>query len=75
MFGRKLITEEVIRQRFFVTLTGNEGGFWGVLVDSDESMFVFDDVWLATPEGRQKAEGRTYLDRISVAYIQEVTGG
>jgi hypothetical protein len=75
VFGRKTILARLTMQRFFVTLTANEGSFWGVLIDADDSTFVFDDVWLATPEGRQKAEGRTYLDRISVAYFQEVTGG
>lgn len=78
MFGfrRKSLLERDIRRRFAVTLTGGEGEFLGILVDADDEIYVFDDCYLVTAEGKQKLAGQMYVDRIAVAYRQKIaTGG
>jgi hypothetical protein len=56
-------------------LTGSEGAFSGILVESDPETWVFDDCATvpetvgATPE---PIAGRVYIDRINVAYLQEM---
>ncbi|AUS34610.1 hypothetical protein C1M55_28180 [Rhodococcus qingshengii] len=75
MFGRKTLLQRSIRRRFAVTLAQGEGEFIGVLVESDADMYVFDDCYLIEREGRSKISGRVYVDRISVAYLQELAGG
>lgn len=50
-------------------MTGNEGVFTGVLTDSDPTMWVFEDV--TTTKG-EPAAGRVYIERLAVAYLQEL---
>lgn len=66
---RKSLIDRAIRRRFAVTLTGNEGVFTGVLTDSDPDVWVFEDV--TTTKGEPVA-GRVYIERLAVAYLQEL---
>lgn len=69
MFRRKSLINQAIRRRFAVTLTGNEGMFAGVLTESDTEMWVFEQC--TTSQGEDIA-GRVFIDRVSVAYLQEL---
>lgn len=69
MFRRKSLIEKAIRRRFAVTLTGSEGEFGGVLTESDSETLVFEQC--STPKGEDIA-GRVFVDRITVAYLQEM---
>lgn len=42
MFSKRLITK-ALRQRFLVELPGNGGAFTGVLVEHDNTFWVFDN--------------------------------
>lgn len=67
---RKSLITKAIRRRFAVTLTGNEGIFSGVLTEYDPDMWVFEDAQTAKGE---VIAGRVFVDRISVAYLQELS--
>lgn len=69
MFRRKSLVDKAVRRRFAVTLTGGEGEFGGVLTESDSESFVFERC--STPKG-EDIVGRVFVDRISVAYLQEL---
>jgi hypothetical protein len=56
-------------------MTGGEGEFVGVLVEYDEDLRIFDDCYLITPEGRTPLVGRMHIDRIAIAYLQEMPKG
>lgn len=66
---------KAIRRRFAVTLIGNEGCFSGVLVESDDTTWVFDDC-LTVPDKPtdppKPINGRVYIDRVQIIYMQEV---
>lgn len=62
--------------RFAVTLTGNEGVFAGVLTESDAETWVFEDcstVPKTADAAPETIAGRVFVDRISVAYLQELS--
>ena len=69
MFQRKSLINRAIRRRFAVTLAGNEGSFAGILTESDETTWVFEHC--TTPNGEDIA-GRVFIDRLNVAYLQEL---
>lgn len=69
MFERKDLISRAIRKRFAVTLNGNEGSFAGVLTESDAFTWVFENC--QTPKGEDIA-GRVFVDRVNVAYLQEL---
>jgi hypothetical protein len=52
-----------------VTLADNGGTFTGILTESDDTTWVFEHVTTAKGE---PAAGRLFIDRINVAYLQEV---
>lgn len=69
------LIKRAIRRRFAITLTGSEGSFSGVLVDSDDVTWVFDDCATVplTPDATpDPIAGRVYVDRVNVAYLQEL---
>lgn len=71
---RKLINKAV-RRRFAVTLKQNEGIFAGVLTESDSETWVFEQcstVPKAVGETPEPIQGRVFVDRSQVAYIQEL---
>jgi small nuclear ribonucleoprotein (snRNP)-like protein len=72
---RNRLVNKAIRRRFAVTLCGNEGVFSGVLTESDDITWVFDDCATvpSTPDAEsQPIAGRVYIDRVNVAYLQEL---
>jgi len=72
---RKRLINRAIRRRFAVTLRGNEGVFAGVLTDTDPVTWVFEQcstVPKAAGETPEPIQGRVYIDRSQVAYIQEL---
>lgn len=69
MFRRKSLVDKAIRRRFAVTLTGNEGTFAGVLTESDPEIWVFENCTTAAGED---IAGRVFIDRVNVAYLQEL---
>lgn len=69
VFNRKSLIDKAIRRRFAVTLTGQEGSFAGVLTDFDSEIWVFEQC--TTPKGDEIA-GRVFVDRVAVAYVQEL---
>lgn len=69
MLRRKSLINRAIRHRFAVTLVDNEGTFTGILTESDDTTWVFEQVETAKGE---RAAGRLFIDRIQVAYMQEV---
>lgn len=72
---RKSLIQKAVRRRFAVTLAGSEGVFSGILVESDAETWVFDDCATvpSTPDATpDPIAGRVYIDRVSVAYMQEL---
>ncbi len=70
------LIKRAIRRRFAVTLTGNEGVFSGILVEADDTTWVFDDAATVprTPDATpDPIAGRVYIDRVNVAYLQELS--
>jgi len=69
------LVDKAIRRRFAVTLAGNEGVFAGVLTESDSETWVFEDcetVPKSPGETPQPIVGRVFIERTSVAYLQEL---
>jgi small nuclear ribonucleoprotein (snRNP)-like protein len=74
MRGNKLI-QKAIRRRFAVTLREGEGVFAGVLTDFDSLTWVFEQcstVPKAAGETPEPIQGRVFIDRANVAYLQEL---
>jgi hypothetical protein len=72
---RKSLVNKAIRRRFAVTLKQNEGVFSGVLTDSDRETLVFEQCQtVPSVEGGTPSTiaGRVFVDRITLAYIQEL---
>lgn len=69
MFRRKSLVDQAVRRRFAVTLAGGEGSFGGVLTEFDRDVYVFEQC--STSKG-EDIVGRVFIDRISVAYLQEL---
>lgn len=75
MFTSKRLVKRAVLQRFAVTLRGIEETFSGVLTAFDAEMFVFDDCrTVITREGDTavKIPGRLFVERRTVAYLQEL---
>lgn len=70
MWRRPSLIDRAIRRHFAVTLVDNGGTFTGILTESDDTTWVFEQVKTAQGE---PAAGRLYIDRLQVAYLQEVT--
>jgi hypothetical protein len=72
---RKNIVKKAVLSRFAVTLRAIEDTFAGVLTDFDGDVFVFEDCWtVASSEGASvhKIPGRIFVERKTVAYLQEL---
>ena len=72
---RDRLIKKAVRLRFAVTLKQNEGTFAGVLTESDANTWVFEQcstVPKATGETPQPIQGRVFVDRATVAYLQEL---
>jgi len=70
-FRRKPLHFKELRKRFAVTLADNEGVFSGVLTDFDDTTMVFD---ACETDKNQPIAGRVFVDRINIAYIQQLGG-
>lgn len=72
---RDRLIKQAIRRRFAVTLRENEGVFAGVLTDSDANTWVFEQcstVPKAAGETPEPIQGRVFVDRAQVSYLQEL---
>jgi len=72
---RNRLIRGVVRRRFAVTLKSGEGVFSGVLTEYDPKTFVFEQCQtVPTNEGGTPSPivGRVFVDRDTVAYIQEL---
>lgn len=72
---RDRLIKKAIRKRFAVTLRSGEGAFAGVLTESDNSTWVFDQcstVPVTVGETPEPISGRVYVERSTVAYLQEL---
>lgn len=72
---REKLIRQAVRRRFAVTLKQNEGSFAGVLTDSDPVMWVFEQcstVPSQPGETPEPIQGRVFIDRAQVAYLQEL---
>ena len=73
---REKLIKQAIRQRFAVTLRGNEGSFAGVLTDTDTTMWVFEQCSTIPEqpgETPQPISGRVFVERAQVSYLQELS--
>jgi hypothetical protein len=73
---REKLIKQAIRQRFAVTLRGNEGSFAGVLTDTDTTMWVFEQCSTIPEqpgETPQPITGRVFVERAQVSYLQELS--
>lgn len=69
------LIRRAVRGRFAVTLKGNEGVFAGILTESDQNTWVFEQcstVPKAVGETPEPIQGRVFVDRSQVAYLQEL---
>ena len=71
VFSRKPLHFKELRRKFAVTLADNEGVFTGILADFDDLTMIFEAC--ETDKG-QPIAGRVFVDRIQIAYIQELGG-
>lgn len=73
MFSRKRLLRGAVHHRFVITLDdANQTTFDGLLVDSDSDVLVLVDAKVLTDERQvpQPVDGRVYLLRSNVAYVQ-----
>jgi hypothetical protein len=66
---RDRLLRQMLRERFVVTLKNGEA-FDGLLDDHDESTVEFLDVYQVTKTGRVSVDGRIYLPRAEIVYMQ-----
>lgn len=76
MFSKRLVSK-AIRQRFAVTLPGGEGAFTGLLVDHDNTYWIFDQcrtVPTKIGESAEELPGRIWVihTQSPAPYLQEV---
>jgi len=71
--GHDRLIRQSLRQKFLVTLADGAGEFSGVLIDADDTHFVYADVRIPGNGGTAPAAGQTFVDRINVAYQQKLT--
>lgn len=64
------LLRELLRHRFVVTLKNGGGTFDGVLDNHDERTLEFVDAHAITSAGRTEVDGRLYLPRADIAYLQ-----
>jgi hypothetical protein len=69
MARRDRLLRELIRERFVATLKNGET-FDGLLDNHDESTLEFLDVHAITKTGRADVDGRIYLPRSEILYMQ-----
>lgn len=69
--GRDKLLRSLLRERFVVTLDGDQT-FDGLLLRVDESTVELGDVYLIGNQSRIKADGVVYLPRSRVVYLQRV---
>jgi len=67
--GPDRLVRDSLRSRFVVTMQSGEA-FEGVLLDADDATAVLVDAWAVTEQSRVQVDGRLYLPRVEVAYMQ-----
>lgn len=74
MFRRKRALDKAIRRSFVVTKRDGSM-FQGALIEHDDLQYVFAMVKVLDRDGAwvPAAEGRLYIDRVNVDYLQQVT--
>ncbi len=69
MARRDRLLRQMLRERFVVTMKSGET-FEGLLDDHDESTLELLDPYAVTSAGRAGIDGRLYLPRDQIAYLQ-----
>lgn len=69
---RDRLLKSLLRERFVVTLTTGEA-FDGLLDRWDESTIELVDVHAVTEKSRVQVDGRIYLPRQQISYMQRPT--
>lgn len=72
---RNRLIKQAVRKRFAVTMRQGEGVFAGVLTESDATTWVFEQcstVPKSAGETPEPIQGRVFVDRAQVAYLQEL---
>lgn len=72
---RDRLIKQAIRRRFAVTLREKEGVFAGVLTEFDAVTWVFEQCSTVPSnpgETPEPIQGRVFVDRAQVAYLQEL---
>jgi len=72
LFNKKSLVDGMILRKFAVTLAGNEGTFSGVLTASDGISLMFEQ---CVTDKNQPIAGRVIVDRVNVAYLQQLEVG
>lgn len=71
----KLALRNMIARRYAVTLKGGDGEFAGLLTEMPRGAMVFEEcatIPRGTKEAPQDIAGRVRVDRVNIAYIQEL---
>lgn len=71
---RDRLLQRLVRERFVATLKTGET-FDGLLDDCDDRTLVFVDPFAVSETTRVKVDGRLYLPRDQVAYMQRPDSG
>lgn len=71
MARRDRLVRALERRRFLIT-TDTEEAFDGVLVDWDDTFFVYDDVYSVTDRGRVHLDTSLWVPRARIKYMQAV---
>jgi hypothetical protein len=67
--SRDRLVRDSLRERFVVTLTDGTS-FEGLLAEADDRTVVLVDAWALSASGRAEVDGRLFLPRDHVAYMQ-----
>ena len=70
MPGRDKLIRQALRERFVLTLRGGES-FGGLLLEADDKTFVLDDAYALDGKNRVSVDGRMFVPRAEVVYMQK----
>lgn len=73
MRGPDRLVRAHLRARFVVTMQSGDT-FEGLVDDADEVTVVLVDAWAVSAQGRVQVDGRLFLPRPEVAYMQRPEG-
>jgi len=71
--GPDRLVRSHVRSRFVVTMQSGDT-FEGLLDEADDLTVVLVDAWAVTEQSRVQVDGRLFLPRVEVAYMQRPEG-